>query len=87
MVNCSSATILLFITIFNVTSLIGVVFVNLLSISSIVNLKSLLTKSFIDFTVCIMSETYKKTHFPLTISLILKGTAVDFSRSSSMIFL
>jgi hypothetical protein len=34
-----------------------------------------------------MSDTYKNTHFPLTISLILKGTAVEFSKSSSMIVL
>ena len=49
------------------------------------NRESFFTKAFIEFTVYIMSEICKKTHFPLTISLILNMTeSVSFSISSTL---
>ena len=77
MVSCSYETISSLMAILRVTSLMGCGLVNLLSISVILNLLlgSFLTNSLIWLTVRMMSSTYRKTHFPLTMSLILKVTS------------
>ena len=75
--------------IFNVTSLMGCGLVNLLSISVILNLcfESFFTNYFIWITVIMMSSTSRKTHFPLTMSLILNVTSFFSLRIRSIAFL